>query len=69
MGLKGEVMAEFQGIDSAHERENGTALWLVPIESALVVWTQEKGLSLHEGEQVWHLCKGATEHVLHPNRE
>ena len=62
-------MTTHQGIDSMPEQESGTVLWLVPIESALIAWTQEEGGPPHVGEQVWHLCKGADEHVLHPNRE
>ena len=46
-----------KGIDPTPERENGTVLWLVPIGSDRVVWTQGKGQHLHAEELVWHLCK------------
>ena len=62
-------MMEHQDIDSMHEQDTGTVLWLVPIGSDRVAWTQEKGQPLDEGEQVWHLYTGEPEHVVHLNRE
>ena len=62
-------MATHQDIDLMPEQESGTVLWLVPIESALIAWTQEEGEFLHVGEQVWRLCKEEPEPILHPSQE
>ena len=62
-------MKSLQGIDSAHEQENETVLWLAPTGFGLVVWTQGKGQSLHEGEQVWQISPKEPVRVVHPNEE